>query len=195
MNSDKWANHRRDWGSRLCIWYCRTHLSEQLRQACMQMLILQFVSTEDGLDLGGSGGLAAKSHHPQRRGHHYRGDEDVLRVFLLRHVVVEAKSKSHKKDYLLVLRFCKTNHHYTQLWSQKCVDIRPEGQIGAGVSQRGGVAAQLLVLCRGHEAQQTKSDNVSHPHPVCLLKQPWQPVKRAQRKKLGLNATQPAVAS
>lgn len=79
--------------------------------------------------------------------------------------------------------------------SQKCVDVRPEGQIGAGVSQRGGVAAQLLVLCRGHEAQQTKSDNVSHPHPVRLLKQPWQPVKREQKKKLGLNVTQPAVAS
>lgn len=69
----------------------------------MQMLILQFVSTEDGLDLGGGGGLAAKSHHPQRRGHHHRGDEDVLCVLLLRHVVVEAKSEAQKRWFTCVM--------------------------------------------------------------------------------------------
>ena len=81
----------------------------------MQMLILQFVSTEDGLDLGGGGGLTAKSHHPQRRGHHYRGDEDVLHAFLLRHVVVEAKSEARKKMICLCYASAKptiTIHSY-----------------------------------------------------------------------------------
>lgn len=59
----------------------------------MQMLVLQFVSTEDGFDLGGSVGLAGKSHHPQRGGHNHRGDDDVLNVFLLCNVVVQAASK------------------------------------------------------------------------------------------------------
>lgn len=57
------------------------------------MLVLQFVGTEDGFDLGGSFGLAAKSHHPQRGGHHHRRDDDVLDIFLLCNVVVQAASK------------------------------------------------------------------------------------------------------
>lgn len=79
------------------ILFCCTYLREQLGQACMQMLILQFVSTEDGFDLGGGGGLAAESHHPQRGGHHHGRDEDVLCVFLLCHVVVEATSESQER--------------------------------------------------------------------------------------------------
>lgn len=68
-----------------------THLRQQLRQPCMQMLVLQFAGTEDCFDLGGSGGLATKSHHPKRGGHHQGGDQDVLSIFLLYHVVVEAE--------------------------------------------------------------------------------------------------------
>ena len=81
---------------------CCSYLSEQLRQPCVQMLILQFVSTEDGFDLGGSGGLSTKSHHAQRGGHHHRRDQDVLRVLLLCHVVVEAKSKSQQRLFACV---------------------------------------------------------------------------------------------
>ena len=68
----------------------------------MQMLILQIVSTEDLLDLGGSGRLAPKSHHPQGGGHHHRRHEDVLCAFLLCHFVVEAERKSQKE----IISFC-----------------------------------------------------------------------------------------
>lgn len=81
-------------------------------------------------------------------------------------------------------------------WSQcvlpTCLDVnvlfyfRPEGQVGAVVRQCGGVAAQLLVLCRGREGQQTKSHNVCHPHPVHSREQQQQPVESAEKRNSAL---------
>lgn len=78
------------------IWECQrlgigwSHLAEQFWQASVQLFILQCVGTEDGLDLGCGAGLGTQSHHPKRGGHHHRGDDNVLNIFILCHLVVKA---------------------------------------------------------------------------------------------------------
>lgn len=151
-------------------WHCWTYLAEQLGQACVQMFILQFVGAEDSLDLGCGVGLTAESHHPQRGGHHHRGDHNVLNIFLLCYLVVEAVWKWNR-DYLTMKSAANFAHPHQR------VQFKPKGQVGAVVSQCGGVAAQLLVFCGDHKGQQTKTDNVCHPHPVSLLGRQWNPVK------------------
>lgn len=42
-----------------------------------------------------------------------------------------------------------------QKYEEKTIEVRPESQVGAVISQRDSMAAQLLVLCRGHKGQQT----------------------------------------
>lgn len=155
----------------------------------MQMLILEFVSAEDSFDLGGSGGLATESYHPQRGSHHHGGDEDVLHAFLLCHIVVEAGSKSQRRLFaykcLVFLYIVMFKPKPLFLFCNFLILI-PEGQIGAVVSQCGSMTAQLLVLCRGHKGQKAQSYNASHPHPVRLQKQLWQPVKGEGKSKSGL---------
>ena len=56
----------------------------------MQVLVLQGVGPQDGLDLGGGGGLAPQGQHPQGGGNHHGGHQDVVPGALVQgHVVVE----------------------------------------------------------------------------------------------------------
>lgn len=151
-----------------------SYLADQLRQARVQLFILQCVSAEDGLDLGRRVSFATESHHPQRGGHHHRRNSNVLNIFVLCHLVVKAAWERHRDCVTVRIAFCTSMH--------QSLKFEPECQIGAVVSQFGGVAAQLFVLRRDGEGQQTQTDNVCHPHPVFLRGQRWKPVEAPQRQ-------------
>lgn len=69
------------------------HLGQELGEATVEVLILQLAGAQHALHLRGGGGLPPKGHHAQRGGHHHRGDQDVLQVLLLGHVVVQVKGQ------------------------------------------------------------------------------------------------------
>lgn len=71
---------------------CVSDLRQELSQTRVQLLILNFLSVQKCFHLRDSGGFATKSHQSQRGGYHDRREKNVLSVFVLGHLLIEAES-------------------------------------------------------------------------------------------------------